>query len=96
MENCEQCGNEKKLVPAGVSKFKKDKFGNPKKYDAFYTCEACNPYTKGKKPAERQLDTSHAEVMGALRKLYSLTDELKESFKQFTEAFTKKDENPSS
>ena len=83
---CEDCGNTKKLVPAGISK----KTGRP--YKEFYTCEACNPYGKSKKPAGGQLDMSHAEVMGALRKLYSLVDELKESFRLFTEAFTKKNE----
>ena len=39
---CQNCGKEKtKLVPAGVSKTKFDKHGNPKKYDAFKACATC-------------------------------------------------------
>ena len=37
---CENCSKELKFVPAGVSKSKKDKFGNPKAYNAFYSCDA--------------------------------------------------------
>lgn len=91
-ENCEQCGNLMKLVPAGTSKTKIDKFGNPKKYDAFYTCESCKPY-KGKKPTEGQPDASHTEIMSALRNIYKVVDDLAESFRLFTKAFTKKDED---
>ncbi len=72
-----------KTVPAGKSK------RTGKSYEAFDICEQCNPW-KGEKKTPKASNTD--EVMNALRKLYVLVDELKEQFKQFTEAFTKKDE----
>lgn len=39
---CHNCGKSVEIVPAGVSRTKKDEHGNPKAYDAFYVCGHCN------------------------------------------------------
>lgn len=37
---CPEHGEEWKLVPSGISKTKVDANGNPKRYNAFWTCPA--------------------------------------------------------
>ena len=36
LKNCNKCGSEMNLIPAGISK------KNGKSYDAFYSCKECN------------------------------------------------------
>lgn len=61
---CEKCGSEKKLIPAGISK----KTGEP--YKAFYVCETCNPRSKSN-TGFQQNTAQHEEIMKALRMIYS-------------------------
>ena len=78
MDNlCQVCGSEKtKLVPAGVSKTKVDKFGNPAKYAAFYTCpnnckRSFKPAVSGDSMVLEEMVDFRREVNERLDKLIS-------------------------
>lgn len=47
---CPEHGEEWNLVPAGVSRSKVDANGNPKRYNAFWTCPAQGCQQKPPKP----------------------------------------------
>ena len=50
MENCEQCGNPMKFVPAGISK------RTGRAYEAFSVCEYCKPKKQYQKSARSEND----------------------------------------
>lgn len=70
MANCNKCGTLLKIVPAGVSKTKKDAQGNPKPYDAFGVCEACgNRQFLTPKPQAKPVNASASPTSDVILKL---------------------------
>ena len=90
---CDSCGTEMKLVPAGVSQ------RTGKSYSAFWSCphnRECGGKTILATPKKgtmakplKEYDQGEAILKG-LREIYAKIDNLEKSFKTFAEIFTNK------